>query len=99
MPLLFANPEDRFSCVMAYMMLLLGVIYHHALNIYKPPSDLHILFMLQSDAQINARYILQNSEYHTCAFVICKPRRQVFLCHGPYDVASGSDIPPCIKYL
>ena len=54
------KPETRFSCVMAHMMSFLGVIYHNALNIYKPPSDLHILFMLQSDAQNNAIYILQN---------------------------------------
>ena len=65
MPLLFANPKDRFSCVMAHMMSLLGVIYHHALDIYKPPSDLHILFMLQSDAQSNAIYILQNLDVFT----------------------------------
>ena len=32
MPLLFANLEDRFSCVKAHMISLLGVIYHHALN-------------------------------------------------------------------
>ena len=32
MPLLFANPKDRFSHVKAYMISPLGVIYHHPLN-------------------------------------------------------------------
>ena len=61
-------------------------------------SLVEILDMILLDKQITKALI----SLHTCAgwsapVLFANPRRQVLSCRGPYDLASASDIMPCIK--